>query len=51
MIMAQAGAAALTASTILQVDALAAQHAVPNSSGTEKPKLKGECVRLPSSHL
>jgi D-galactarolactone isomerase len=38
--LAQAGAAALTASNILQVDALAAQHAVPNSSGTEKPKLK-----------
>ena len=36
----QAGVAALTASSALQLDALAAQDAVPNSSGTEKPKLK-----------
>src|SRR5438105_804148 len=38
--LTQAGVAALTASSALRLDALAAQGAVPNSSGTEKPSLK-----------
>jgi len=38
--LTQAGVAALTASNALRVAELVAQDAVPNSSGTEKPKLK-----------
>jgi len=38
--LTQAGVAVLTASSALRLDALAAQGAVPNSSGTEKPNLK-----------
>ena len=38
--LTQAGVAALTASSALRLDARAAQNAVPNSSGTEKPRLK-----------
>jgi D-galactarolactone isomerase len=38
--LTQAGVAALTASSVSRLDARAPQDAVPNSSGTEKPKLK-----------
>src|SRR5260370_5408132 len=46
----QAGVAELTASKALRVVALAAQEAVPNSSGTERPKLKAPALACDCHH-
>jgi len=46
-----AGAAAAAASGTLCPGEGRAQTPVPNSSGTEPAKVKGECRRLPHAHL